>query len=115
MRPYLKITTERKKKEKEVGWWCGVAEATEDTYHDRSTFEQGDFEAEDLHVDSFDIGDFQVAITNLVGDTHYKVVVLSIGPARLRQYVSAGAHKMMQSSIKCQVVGVTRGNAGGCA
>lgn len=107
MRPYLKITTERKRKEKEVGWCCGVVEAAEDTYHDCSAFEQGDFEVEDLHVDSFDTGDFQVAVMNLVGDTHYKVVVMSIGPARLRQYICAGAHKMMQSSIKCQVVGVT--------
>lgn len=79
----------------------------EDTYHDPSTFEQGDFEVKDLHMDSFDIGDFQVAITDLIGDTHNKVIFLNIGPARPGQYISAGAHKIMQSSIECQVVGVT--------
>lgn len=71
------------------------------TYHNLSTFEQGDFEVKDLHVNSFDVGDFQVTITYLIGGAHDKVVLLRFGPARLGQYISAGAHEVMQSSIEC--------------
>lgn len=87
----------------------------EGTYHNLLTFEHGDFEVKDLHMDSFDVGDFQVAIMYLVGGAHDEVVLLRFRPARLGQYISAGAHEMMQSPIERQVVGVTRHHAGGCS
>lgn len=49
------------------GRWCGVWEVSRGTYYDFVVFDQRDFEVEDLYVDSFDVGGFQVFIAKFIG------------------------------------------------
>lgn len=85
---------------------CGAQEVGGGTHHDLAAFDQRDFEVEHLYVDGFHVGDLQVPTLELVGSTHDEVVLEGPRPARPGQGVAAGAHEVVQGSVKRQVVGV---------
>lgn len=107
------VGKEGQSRNSEQGCGVGPGEVGRGTYHNLVAFDQRDSEVEDLYVDGFHIGDLQVPTSELIGGAHDKVVLEGSQPAKLGEGVAAGAHEVVQGSIKCQVVGIPRDSAGG--